>query len=552
MRITYFLTGDETLKNTNSKRDILLKNGYIVDGTGKKGFTGNLLIKGSLIEKISEQNIDGDFEVVDCTRKVISPGFIDIHSHNDWYISSDNSSFFTSPFTCQGITTFIGGNCGFSPFAFRRNTMYKEKILSNLFKSSGMDIAWSAAGEYREMLARKGITHNLVNLVGHGTSRTSIRGYDPSPMKPDEMKELLYLLEEAMDQGAKGVSLGLQYEPGIFSTMEELMEVAKLVKRKNKILTVHAKASSSLSGTYPLKPFGRPHHILAVEDMINLSRQTGVRLQFSHLIFVGTRTWKTYEETLKLFDRAMAEGVDIMFDTYAYSCGASVISVVLPEWFMAKVPGAYRNKADIMKLKLELTAIKKLLGFGYSDIQIAYSGDDELNKYNGMFISDISKEMGMSEFETYLEFAKRSSGNARVLQYRYSNPEIVETLMKHPLSHFMTDAWMETRGAQNPSSFGCFPRFLQIAREKKVLSLEETIRKMTSANAERIDITGRGRLEEGLAADVTVFDWDNVRDNTTKQQTDNPPSGIEHVFINGTYVLKDGMLVRDIFPGTVI
>jgi N-acyl-D-amino-acid deacylase len=169
-----------------------------------------------------------------------------------------------------------------------------------------------------------------------------------------------------------------------------------------------------------------------------------------------------------------------------------------------------------------------------------------------MFLSDISKEMGIPEFETYIEFAKRSNGKARVLQYRYSNPEIVESLMKHPSSHFMTDAWMETEGTQNPSCFGCFPRFLQIAREKKILSLEETVRKMTSANADRLDISDRGRLQEGLAADITVFDWNNIRDNTTEKHTDTPPSGIEQVFINGKHVLKNGIIMKNIKPGVMI
>lgn len=531
---------------------LLLRNGYIADGTGKKGFTGSVLINGGMIELVTEKEVQIDCQVINCTGKVIAPGFIDFHSHNDWYLPAKDPYQFTSPFTAQGITTFITGNCGFSPFGLKKNTLFKDKVQDNLFKSAGLDLGWSSMDEYSNILKDKGMTNNIACLVGHGTSRTSIRGYDPSPLSSQEIKELLYLLEEAMDQGAKGVSLGLQYEPGIFSTMDELKEVAKLVKSKDKILTVHAKASSALSGTYPLKPFGKPHNMLAVEDMIKLAKETGVKLQFSHLIFVGAKTWKTLEDTLKLFDRAIADGVDIRFDTYSYSCGASVISVVLPEWFMAKVPGSYTNKRDLIRLRCELTLIKSLLGFGYSDIQIAYAANPELNKYNGRFLSEIAKELKKSEFETYVEFAKRSNGKARVMQYRYSNPEIVEALMKHPASIFMTDSWMENQGTQNPSSFGCFPRFLQIARERKVLSLEETVNKMTMAAAERIGIHDRGRLQDGMAADITVFDFNKVRDNTNQYETNKPPAGIEHVFINGIHVLKDGAITEKRYPGVML
>ncbi|MEL7657701.1 MAG: amidohydrolase family protein, partial [Bacillota bacterium] len=436
----------------------------------------------------------------------------------------------------------IGGNCGFGVGGFRKNTEYTDKICNNPFKSSALEIGWSTMNEYFGMLSQKGIPVNFANLAGHGSVRTSIKGYDPSPMTREEMEELLELLCEAMDDGAKGVSIGLQYEPGIFSTMDELKEVAKLVKKRNKILTTHSKASSALSGTYPIKPFGTPHNILALKDMIDLAKETGVRLQYSHLIFVGEKTWKTCDETMNILDKAISEGVDIKFDTYAYTCGASIISVILPEWFMAKVPKAYDSKADLKRLQMELGVIKGLLGFGYEDIQIAYIDHPELMKYNGRFISDIADELNLSMFDTFMLFVKSSNGKARVMQYRYANQHIIEKLMKHPASIFMTDAWVERGGAQNPACYGCFPRFLQIAREKKFLSLEETVYKMTKAAADRFEITDRGVLKKGCAADITVFDWNSVRDNTNSMNTDASPTGVEHVFINGCWVLKDGYI----------
>lgn len=530
-----------------NRQKILLKNGYIADGTGKKGWKGSLLISGERIKDMTAGEIlsaetDSDCAVVDCTGKVIAPGFIDAHSHNDWYLPSRDAELFTDPFLRQGITTFVGGNCGFGVGGIRQNTMFMDSLCNNPFKSSALKIEWSTMGEYFDLLSRSGIPANFANLAGHGSARTSIKGYEPSSLTGEQRKELLELLEKAMDDGAKGVSLGLQYEPGMFSPMDELREVAKLVKKKDKLLTVHARASSALSGSYPIKPFGIPHHILALKEMTELARETGVRLQYSHLIFVGEKTWKTFEETMHLLDQAIADGVDIKFDIYAYTCGASIISVILPEWFMARIPEAFDSSADLTKLKLQLTVIKKLLGFGYEDIQIAYIDHPELKAFNGRFIPDIAKELRLSLFETYILFAKSSGGKARVMQYKFSNPQMIEELMKHPAAIFMTDSWVERAGIQNPASYGCFPRFLQMAREKKVLSMEETVFRMTKAAADRFEIKDRGMLKTGNAADITVFDWNTVRDNTGPQKTDAPPTGIEHVFLNGSWVLKDGKL----------
>lgn len=533
-------------------RRLLLKNGYIVDGTGEKGKTGNILVDGEIIREISEREITADCETIDCAKKVVAPGFIDMHSHNDWYFPSRIECDFTTPFTRQGITTFIGGNCGFSPAGFGRDTPYMDKILENPFKSSRLSISWSSMDEYFAALFSRGLPGNLAVFAGHGSIRTSLSGFDPASLSNSAMEELLRLLEEAMDQGAGGVSLGLQYEPGIFSSMDEIREVARLVKKKDKLLTVHARASSAVSGTYPLKPFGKPHNILALEDMLDLARETGVRLQFSHLIFVGSRTWGTYDRTMELIDRAVSDGADFKFDTYAYGCGASVISVILPEWFMAKLPAAYESKALLAKLKLQLTVLEKLLGFGYGDIQIAYIDDPELIQYNGRFISEIAGEMKLSPFDTYIKFARSSGGKARVMQYRYSSPEIIEGLMRHPASIFMTDAWVETEGTQNPSCYGCFPKFLQLARERKIISLENAIYKMTGAAAERAAIKDRGVLKAGYAADITIFDWGTVRDNTDQTATDKPPTGIEHVLVNGVPVLVNGRHAEGLRPGKVL
>jgi len=367
-----------------------------------------------------------------------------------------------------------------------------------------------------------------------------------------------------MDEGAAGVSLGLQYEPGIFATGNELREIARLVKRKNKLLTVHLRAYSSLSPGYPMStpqilldyvsPFDgyEPHNLLAIDEMLNIARETGVRLQISHLIFVGTRTFKTCEDGLRRIDRAIQQGVDVKFDTYAYHCGQSIINVILPAWFLAKVPGAYNDKKMLSKLKSELGLIQRFLGFGTKDIQITYANSAELNQYNGMFLDQIAQKRGMDWFDNAMDIAQKSNGVANVLNHSYSNLPIIETLMRHPASLFMTDALPAPRGVQNPAFSGNFPRFFQLARENKIISREEAVYKMTGATAERYGIKDRGFLKEGFAADITVIDWNNISDNNTIRETSNAPTGIEAVFINGKQVLSKGKVNGAIKAGKII
>ncbi len=529
---------------------VLLKNGLIVDGTGGEPYYGDVLINGNRLELVTPKEIIYAGRAIDCAGMAVAPGFIDAHSHMDWTLPIQGQSQLKTPFTEQGICTVVTGNCGHGVAAFRPGSSFREMIQA---RTTGLfSINWDSMAEYFMYQRRVGLSHNMVNLAGHGTTRMSMRGYNPAPMSPDEMREMLRLLEEAMEQGAHGVSLGLQYEPGIFATLDELKAVARLVKSKNKILTSHMKAYSALSGTYPLKLFGRHHNLLAIDDMLEIARETEVRMQLSHLIFVGSKTFKNCPEALALIDGAINQGLDVMFDTYAYHCGTSVINVFFPEWFLARAPEVYNDTWAMIKLRAELELIVQLLGFGYSDIQIINAIKPELSSYNGLFLKTIAEQRGLGQFENFVDIARASEGRARVLNHRYSSLENVKELMKHRAALFMTDATTYLQGAQNPASYGNFPRFLQLARDFRLLTIQETIRKMTGASAERFNLSGRGFLREGFAADVTVFDWNEVKDNNTLTETNRKPSGINHVFINGREVVSNGAADGSINAGVII
>jgi N-acyl-D-amino-acid deacylase len=517
----------------------LLRGGLIVDGTGAAPRPGSVLLDGGFIRGIGEVPNDAGTPI-ECAGKVIAPGFIDAHSHMDFFSVSGDPHHFDS-FTAQGVTTFVAGNCGFSPFGFAAETEHRRLLERSLFKAGRDTLDWSSFAEYREVVDTIGVTQNFVHLVGHGAARTSLSGFDARPLSSREHSQLLDLLDAALREGAAGVSLGLQYKPGVFAKLEELDDVARLVKRHDKLLTVHAKAYSSFSGTYPMIPFGRAHNLKAIDDMLGLARRTGVRLQFSHLIFVGSQTWKTVDEAIGLFDRAIASGVDVCFDMFPYDCGATLLNTLLPEWFMARMPGALHNPMARARLRLEAEIGFRLVGFGYPQMQITNASCAEYEQHNGQFLPAIAARVGKSSFDTMLDLLDKSNAEARVLFHGYYNEEIIDRLMRHQAAIFASDSWPEPGGHQNPAAFGTFPRFLRQARERGSISLEEAVHKMTGAAAKRFRLRNRGRLEVGCAADVVVFDWNAVRDRPN-ESGGAAPSGIEHVFVNGHPILEGGQI----------
>jgi N-acyl-D-amino-acid deacylase len=519
----------------------VLRDGLLVDGTGAPPRRGSVLLDEGRIAAIGDVPDQVGVEI-NCSGKVVAPGFIDAHSHMDFFAVAGNPHAFDS-FTAQGVTSFVAGNCGFSPFGFVPHTEHRRLLESSLFEAGARSLDWNSFEEYCERLAASGLTHNFVHLVGHGAVRTSLSGFQARPLSSTEYQRMLDVLDRALEDGAAGISLGLQYKPGVFAKLDELEDVARLVRRRDKILTVHAKAYSSFSGTYPMVPFGRAHNLKAIDDMLGIARRTGVRLQFSHLIFVGSQTWKTADEAIGLFDRAIADGVDVCFDMFPYGCGATLLNTLLPEWFMARMPGALRSPLARARLRMEAEIGFRLVGFGYPQMQITNANCAEYDEHNGRFLPHIAARVGKSSFDTMLDILDKSDAKARVLFHDYYNDEIIDRLMPHPAAIFASDSWPEPGGHQNPAAFGTFPRFLRLAREHGSISLEDAIHKMTGAAAARFRLDKRGLLAEGHAADVVVFDWQVVRDNEN-DTGDATPSGIDHVFINGHHTLRNGQVHR--------
>ena len=517
----------------------LLKNGKIYDGTGNNYYFGDILIEDDRIIKIDKEINESVDKIIDLNGLSISSGFIDGHSHNDWYAIKQDTKKYFEPFIRQGITTYVTGNCGLSEVGFNEDSSYIDKLGGGLFTHKETTGKYNNISKLFEAI-NDNCPGNIISLVGHCSARASVSGYANRDLTAEEEKEMLEILEENLKQGAAGISLGLMYEPGLYTKSEELKKVVDLCVKYNKPLTVHPRANSAVSMAYK-ELFGRSHLLRAVDELVEITKDTNVKLQYSHAIFVGRKSLKDKKEFLEIMQKLRDNGVDAMFDIYNNTVGTSVITVILPTWYQGMNKKERNKLSTKIKLALLVKATSLLLGFTFKDIQVACIGRN-YKHYEGKTVYQIAKEKKQSCLKTYLQLCEESEFQGRVNMGPYSTPEIIHEFEKHPYCLFMTDAWVDEHGIKNPSIYDCYPKFLQDSLLNYSDTLENTIRKMTGAIADRYNIPNRGYLKEGYFADLTIFDEEEIKKAIPNQTKS---FGIKKVFINGKLILDDEQLLDE-------
>lgn len=522
----------------------LLKSGKIYDGTGNAAFVGDILVEDDRIAKVGEM-LDCEVDrVIDITGLSVSSGFIDAHSHNDWFAIKNDPLPYFEPFIRQGMTTFVTGNCGLSSTGFEKDCKYVDKIGGGLFFFQDTTGKYGSTEEYFN--AVDGNTPcNIAVLVGHCSARAAVTGYENRKLTAEEEKKMLGILEKNLQQGATGISLGLMYEPGLYADTDELRKVVDLCVKYNKPLTVHPRASSAVSMAYP-QLLGRSHLLRALDELVEISKGTNLKLQYSHAIFVGKSSFKDKDEFVRIINKLRADGVDAKFDIYDECLGVSVITVILPTWYQGMSVEERKKPVNRLKLSVLIKATSLLLGFGFDDIQIAYIGEG-YEKYEGKTVHQIAKEEGVKDLDAYLMLCEKSNFKGRVNMGPYSTPEIIREFENNENCLYMTDAWVEEHGVQNPAIYDCYPKFIRDSLLETGCPMPMTIRKMTGGIADRFMIAERGYVKEGYFADLTVFDEKEMR-NALPDKTCS--FGIDKVFINGKLVLDGGNLDKEALKTT--
>ena len=524
----------------------LIKHGKIIDGTGKAAFNGSVLIEDRGIVDIFPEGreLPEADRRIDAKGLVVSPGFIDMHSHSDLVLPVENHPPVLKCMVEQGVTTVVAGNCGISPAPMTRKIVGKTEILASIAMPEMADYQWPTMADFLAHVQKQRPLVNMAELVGHGTLRYN-GNLERGRMSQSELEHCLDLTRQALDEGACGLSFGLGYEPGMFSPLEELQAFCEVAAEAGKPVTVHMKALSRISPCYPLTTLSA-HNIKSLKETLALGEKTGVKLQLSHFIFVGKSSWPSVHEALKLVDEARARGVDVMIDAFPYPFGNTTILAPFPYWFLAKLPEAFSNAWMKTRLRLELPLGFKLVGFSYPDFQLMDIGIPGYEDLNGLTIPEVAREWNCSPFKAMLTVAEKSRGAALMLFHKYSGQagfeEPLETVLSRDYCLFETDAATKVTGWPNPAAIGTFPKILgPLVRDKKLFSLEDAIRRMTSDSAKRFGLNDIGSLEPGKAADIVLFDPDEIGDDPGEgRRPAGRPKGIKQVLINGQPVVNEG------------
>lgn len=571
--------------------DILIKNGTIIDGTGGPGFRGDIAIGEGRITAVGDAGEAASREIIDAAGKIVAPGFIDLHSHADFVMPLADHDRVLKPLVMQGVTTFIGGNCGFSAaYVPAKNRGLVSAHLENL-SGRPMDdiITWRTPAEYFDTVRAKGMLLNMGMLAGHGTLRIASSGLETRLLFPDEMKEMERLLEESLEMGCLGLSTGLQYFPGSMSDTDELVRMGSVLKKYGGIFTSHLRSYSHTLD-------------LAMEEVFEVGRQNGVRLQISHLYWqpysrgmatvtrqavrLGSFAYnrlklpipveKGLVPKIRTIEKRRREGIDVHFDMVPTSQGFTELFAFLPPYVSeGSRAQALERLADRAFRKRVLHDIDHVEpdwphrdGATWSFNYLKMTGWDGLrvmavptegNRWmEGKTFPEIARETGREAFDAICDLLIEENGQVLVFHTPTvpDDPFVFRSMwagFTHPLSMPATDAILRPVGRPAHVFYDCFPRFIQaFALDRKMLSMEEVIRKITSLPADIMGLEGRGRLSKGCHADVVVFDPVRLRSGADFYNPEVHPEGIEHVIVNGRAVVRSGVRVEGVLAGDVV
>jgi len=507
---------------------IIIKNGIIIDGTGAPMFRGDIGIKEGHIAEIGNLQNEAAEEVIDAQDRFVTPGFIDVNNHSDtyWQIFLDPE---LKSLLYQGITTIIGGNCGSSlaPLASQRAIHSIQKWAD--MKKVSLD--WMTVQDFLRAVERLKLSVNFGTLIGHSTIRRGILPEGRSKMNLGEIKTAQKMVDQAMKEGALGLSTGLIYTHAKEASQKEILTMAKAVAKRQGIYVTHIR--------------GERHGLLgAIGEAIETSQLAGVKLHIAHLKVVGEKNWGLQGDALAMIEQAKIGGLDISFDVYPYTLTGSVLYTLLPDWVVAGGKRMMLGRLKDPQLRARIISEMQQSEIDYATIIVSVSGiGKELKRKK---IVDLAQAQAKSVEESVLDVLVASDGRVMITMEVLSQKN-VERALEHPFSIVASNGsgydlnYKKSGDLVHPRNFGAFPRvFRQYVRDKKILSWEEAVHKMTGKPAQHFSLDKRGTLKKGNWADVAVFDPKIIADKAT---VDNPfqyAEGVLWVLVNGEIVLQNG------------
>ncbi len=537
------------------KYDLLIQNATIIDGTGSPRYQADLAIAGDKIAAIGKLSPDDAKQLLDAKGHIVCPGFIDAHGHSDFTLFVNNRG---ESKIRQGITTEVTGNCGFTGGPFTED--HRDDLfayLSNTIVLTGEKKdawRWNTQNEFLEHSAAKGLSFNVVPLVGQGMIHVGVMGFEDREPTPEELQRMGDMLRKEMDAGFFGMSMAYAYEPADAVSQQENQLLLSILKEYGGVYAIHLKDQQAKV-------------LESVTDAIAFARQTGVSVQVSHLKAKYAANFGKAQQAAELIAQAKEDGLDVAWDVYPYIAYGGGLIDILPPWVK-------KDGAHVMCEKLRDPALRSKVLYdmehgidGWETIlnspnwencvQIASLKTDANRHIEGKFVSELAKLWNCTPYEAVVDLMVQENASVKCVWFAMDEQELVN-LMQHPDAMFGTDGracatYGELSGGMvHPRYYSTYPRIMgHYARDLGIFTLEEAICKSTASPAQRFGIDGRGILQTGYFADIVIFDPENIREVGVFGDPHHYPEGIDAVIVNGQVVIHNNEHTGNL-PGQIL
>ena len=533
------------------KADLVVRNGRILDGTGAAELRGDLAIRGGKIAglgvKVEAEEV---VEVIDASGKIVAPGFIDLHSHGDLVLAwpSDDRLALLEGRLAQGITTEIVGNCGLGAAPLFGGGAEVLPQINGWMTPAPFAWSWKGVADYLSHLERIGLPVNVGTLAPHGPLRLGVHSLASGETSGEERRVMADALDGALEEGAFGLSAGLIYPPGMYTSTEELSYLARRVARSGGIFASHVRGSSETL-------------LDAVSEILRIGLETGARVHHSHAEAVGRRHWSKLARFLEMEEAARAEGIPVSADMFPYTVAATMMLAIFPPWSLEgglpRLIERLKDDRDRERIRISIETVSPswppwreggwphnlVKAVGWDRIRVSTVGSDRNRAAQGMTLEELGRARGRHAFDAIADLMIEEEGNVGQFVEDISGEEGIASLVKRREIAFITDANDYGKGRPHPAAYGSFPRVLgRYVRKEGLLTLSEAVRRMTSLPASILGLEDRGVLREGAFADVVIFDPELIEDRATLEQPRLRANGVELVLVNGRAVYRAGTL----------
>lgn len=516
--------------------DVIIRNGQIIDGSGQSAFIGDVAINQDTVAAIGDHKKDTGLLEIDAKGLVVAPGFINMLSWANESLIEDGRS---QGDIRQGVTLeVLGEGESMGPL----NDWQKEELKKDQ-QYFNYVITWTTLGEYLEFLENKGISPNVASFVGNASLRLHTMKFENRPPTDAELETMKALTRQAMEEGAVGLSTALIYVPSGHATTQEIIELAKVVAEYDGMYISHIR--------------GEEEHLLdAVRELITIANEADIRSEIYHFKASGNENWNLLDKAIDIIDSARAAGLEITTDMYMYNASSTGLNVLLPDW--AK-EGGHHNTMELIQVEDKRQKMLDEITFHVPPDKVLLVGfkNENLRSLVGKTLAEVAEERKKSPEETIVDLIYEDDSRIQVV-YFSMDEENIKKKLKLPYMAICSDAGSyATEGvflqfSTHPRAYGSFARLLgKYVREEQVIPLEEAIRRLTSLPARNLKIKKRGLIKKGHYADLAIFDPMKIRDNATFENPHQYATGMVHVFVNGTQVLRHGEHTGAL-PGKVV